>query len=134
MGDREPSCFLTEKIAGKKVFLVRLINPGVVNDGTRAGKKPSVSSSSLSFGTAVNRGGSPEHKRRNDKTKPHSMVDISQLPPVPSSVVGRSVSVADLLLARKLVKPLELSEVTMILEAYDVGEKTWKSLCQYSST
>ena len=48
------------------------------------------------------------------------------LPPVPSSIIPKSVSLADLLQARKLVKPPDNIPLKLILEAYDCHGKFWK--------
>ena len=52
---------------------------------------------------------------------------MSTLPPVPSSIIPKSVSIADLLQARKLVKPPDELPLKLVLEAYDCHGKFWKN-------
>ena len=53
-------------------------------------------------------------------------IETSRLKPVPSSAFPKSVCVADLLHAAKLVKPPDVTKMTLILESYDVSSKQWK--------
>ena len=52
----------------------------------------------------------------------------SPLPPVPSSCFSKPVSLADLLKARKLVKPKNQIICTLYLEKYNVAKKEWETL------
>eukprot|EP00112_Aurelia_sp_Birch-Aquarium-sp1_P006354 Seg17027.1 transcript_id=Seg17027.1/GoldUCD/mRNA.D3Y31 product="hypothetical protein" protein_id=Seg17027.1/GoldUCD/D3Y31 len=51
---------------------------------------------------------------------------LSHLPPVPSSAFPKSVSLADLLDARKLIEPPSVTRLKHDLSGYDVAEKMWK--------
>eukprot|EP00112_Aurelia_sp_Birch-Aquarium-sp1_P008581 Seg1949.5 transcript_id=Seg1949.5/GoldUCD/mRNA.D3Y31 product="Transient receptor potential cation channel subfamily M member 6" protein_id=Seg1949.5/GoldUCD/D3Y31 len=51
---------------------------------------------------------------------------LSHLPPVPSSAFPKSVSLADLLDARKLIEPPSVTRLKLDLSGYDVAEKMWK--------
>ena len=121
LSDRGPSCFLDEQIEGKKVFFVRFVTPA----------------SSLTLGRER---GAEKCTARYDVNRNSSLHSETGIPlqniscpqnnsssnflPVPSSFFPKSVSVADLLKARKLVKPDEKVEV-MVLESFDVSEQKW---------
>ena len=55
---------------------------------------------------------------------------LSSVPPsafAQSVAVAKSVSVADLLAAGKLVEPPDVSSVTLVLQSFDVTNKTWST-------
>ena len=49
------------------------------------------------------------------------------LPKVPSTAFSKSISVADLIAVGKLIEPPEVSNVTLVLQSYNVSEKSWKT-------
>ena len=107
LGDREPSCFSTEQIASKKVFFIRFVNPQAIKC---------------------------QHNDRfpySDKTKCNQSEPIpslsTQLPPVPSNIIVPSFSITDLMKARKLVKPPEEQEETLMLE-YSIEGRSWERM------
>ena len=138
LSDRGPSCYLTEEqIAGKKFYLVRFL-PNRPNNiampvDNRAKRVHSYGrdvaldskiSSPSSWGPSVS---TLSHSRN----VPHiSMMrpkeKLNHLPPVPSSAFPKSVSIADLLDARKLIEPPSVTRLKLDLSAYDVAEKMWK--------
>ena len=123
LGDKGPSCYLTEQIAGKKIFYVRFINPGV-NSKTAVCHTAANTNNINKRGivTARPKANVVNRSQQNRFSAPTSSI----LPPVPSSIIAKSVSVADLLMARKLVKPPNLLSLDLVLETYDCHGKFWK--------
>ena len=137
LSDRGPSCYLTEQIAGKKFYLVRFLpnRPNniampVDNRATRVhsyGRDVALDSkisSPSSWGPSVS---TLSHSRN----VPHIAMmrpkeKLSHLPPVPPSAFPKSVSIADLLDAGKLIEPPSVTRLKLDLSAYDVAEKMWK--------
>ena len=107
LSDKGPSCFATSQIVGKKVFFVRFVNPLL----DKQVKSP------LTLFRA--------HHSSPIKSKPSSP-SISS-----SSICPKSISIADLLKARKLIKPRESVEDTLTLESFHIHGKIWgkKNLC-----
>ena len=125
--DRGPSCYLTEQIVGKKFYYVRFVDPEKnsikpkkrIHDEVEESTEPSWAISKKF------RGSLPQHPYSAEASiSAHSK---ERLPPVPSSAFPKSVSVADLLLARKLVEAPSVSPVTLLLESYNVVEKKWET-------
>ena len=112
LGDRGPSCYLNEQISCKKVYFVRFVD---VADKI---KKTKTGNARMSLDLANNNVASASFTRNyNIKTSCHK--------PVPSYAFPKSVCVADLLHAAKLVKPPDVTQMTLILESYDVSSKQW---------
>ena len=115
LSDRGPSCFLTEQIQHKKSYLVRFINPddGIMRKQPKL--MPQMEGSSLGNISEFEK---PQERRHT------SLISLSQ-PQVPESAFPKSVSISDMLKARKLVKPPDAREVKLTLETYDVSESFW---------
>ena len=110
LSDRGPSCYLTEQIIGKKVYFIRFLDQKTKVCNRKEHERMDSAASSTpqtSFGKL------PQSR------------SITVLPSVPSTVFPKSASIADLLQARKLIKPPDVSLVTMLLENYSVSDKTW---------
>eukprot|EP00794_Sanderia_malayensis_P002045 gene2045-2324_t len=111
LSDRGPSCFPTEQIVGKKVYFVRFLDPA-----RRKAQKTG------------------EHSEKHEdgghetisKQPPLSFPASSVLPKAPSPLFPKTVSVADLLKARKLVDAPEVTSLSLVLENYNVCEKKWE--------
>ena len=121
LSDRGPSCFLDEQIEGKKVFFVRFVTPA---SSFTIGRERCAEKCTATYDVDRN---SSQHSETgtllgNDCSSQNSNPKAGL--PVPSSCFPKSVSVADLLKARKLVKPDERVEV-MVLESFDVGKQKW---------
>ena len=109
LSDMSPSCYLTEQIIGKKF---------------------------ISFDSWTKRQKSAKERERIENaassTSQTSLVKLSEsksltvLPSVPYTAFPKSVSVADLLQARKLIEPPDVSLVTTILKSYSVSDKKWE--------
>ena len=101
-------CFSTEQIAFKKDVFIRVVNPQAIKC---------------------------QHNDRfsySDKTKSNQSEPIrslsTQLPPVPSNTIVPSFSITDLMKAKKLVKPPEEQEETLMLQSYSTDGKTWERM------
>ena len=68
----------------------------------------------------------PGPARPRETMKPNDT--HTDLPAVPISAFSKSVSIADLLKACKLVQPLDESEVLLTLEAFDIVKSKWDKL------
>ena len=134
VGDRGPSCFLTEQIQGKKVFYVRFITsvprkPGSLEAVQR--KRKIVVDSDDEYDLVESRESCPGPVRPKETTKLNDT--HTGLPAVPVSAFPKSVSIADLLKARKLVQSPDESEVLLTLEAFDIVENKWENFSQVGS-
>ena len=110
LGDRGPSCYMTEQILHKKVYFVRFINP-------QRQSKAGSSNNEIVFKKPF---------RVSSKCSTSSMPMSSVLPPAPSSIVSpKSISIAELLKARKLVKPPDDYDCSLVLEEFIIGEQVW---------
>eukprot|EP00794_Sanderia_malayensis_P007665 gene7665-8501_t len=99
LSDRGPSCYLTEQITNKKVYFVRFISPDE-NKNTREAVDPLFEEVEDYKKSREVEDNSPSKKRFKATS-----LDSFSLPPVPSSAFPKSVSIGDLLKARKLVRP-----------------------------
>ena len=128
--DRGPSCNTTEQIQGKKVFYVRFVSP------TRA--KNSLHGhdtvyKSTATGKVFKCTGPKKYKVVSVVSSRKTGNALSSLPQVPSSSLPHSVSLADLLKARKLVKPKkQVTACALYLETYNVPKKQWQPLMESS--
>eukprot|EP00112_Aurelia_sp_Birch-Aquarium-sp1_P014185 Seg3046.1 transcript_id=Seg3046.1/GoldUCD/mRNA.D3Y31 product="Eukaryotic elongation factor 2 kinase" protein_id=Seg3046.1/GoldUCD/D3Y31 len=117
LSDRGPSCFLTEQVAGKKLYYVRFTDilcpaPSKVRKTTKIDAD-------------------------RDEIRVHSQdiaQEISSLPPVPPTAFRKSVSVATLLEARKLITPPDVTRTKLRLESFNVAEKKWVELPVFEVT
>jgi len=50
-----------------------------------------------------------------------------QLPQVSSTAFAKSVSIADLMHAAKLVKPPDVTQITLTLKSFDITAKRWET-------
>ena len=115
LSDRGPSCFLTEQIQQKKSYLVRFINP---DDGVMR-KQPKLMPQMV--GSSL---GNRSEFEKPQKRRHTSSFSLSQSQ-VPESTFPKSVSIGDILKARKLVKPPDTREVKLTLETFGVSESSW---------
>eukprot|EP00112_Aurelia_sp_Birch-Aquarium-sp1_P022386 Seg6290.2 transcript_id=Seg6290.2/GoldUCD/mRNA.D3Y31 product="Myosin heavy chain kinase B" protein_id=Seg6290.2/GoldUCD/D3Y31 len=72
-----------------------------------------------------------------DEVRVHSQgiaQEISSLPPVPPTAFPKSVSVATLLEARKLITPPDVTRTKLRLESFNVAEKKWVELPVFEFT
>ena len=119
LSDRSPSCFLTEQIEGK-VFFVRFVTPA---SSSTPGHDNVAIKNTVGYDVKRHYLHSETQSLLQNKSYSHDET-YSKLPPVPSTCFPKSVSVADLLKARKLNKPDEKVEV-MVLESFDVAKQKW---------
>eukprot|EP00794_Sanderia_malayensis_P001051 gene1051-379_t len=133
LSDRGPSCYLTEQIAGKKFYHVRFLPNNIaiptIDRAPRArsfGRDVALDSK-ISYPTVWRHSVSTLSHSKNVPHRPtiKSAEDLNQLPPVPSSAFPKSVSVADLLDARKLIEPPKVKRLKLDLGSYDVADKMW---------
>ena len=110
LSDRGPSCYLTEQIIGDKVYFIRFLDQKAKICNRKERERIENAASSTS------------HPSLGKLSESKS---ITVLPSVPYTAFPKSVSVADLLQARKLIEPPDVSLVTMILESYSVSDKKW---------
>ena len=109
--DRGPSCSTMEQVKGKKVYLIRFVQPiGTVPEVDfkpewREYKKHCMKSPAASSSSSVGA--------------------ITECIGETSVVSPKSVSVADLLKAGKLVKPLQQERVILHLEEFDIELRSW---------
>ena len=68
--------------------------------------------------------GSRSESEKPQKRRHTSSISLSH-PQVPESAFPKSVSISDILKARKLVKPPDTREVKLTLETFDVSESLW---------
>ena len=114
--DRGPSCTKDDQIYGKKVFLVRFLDakescvPVITGDLSQKMQNPhSVTT-----------------------CRPHSIgrltIKRSRINPrnVSSSAFPKTVSMADVVSARVLVKPKEENVHQLILESFDIRDQSWR--------
>ena len=111
--DRGPSYFLTEQVAGKKFYYVRftdILCPAQAPAKVRKTMKT-------------------DSERDEVRVQSQGMAqEISSLPPVPPTAFPKSVSVATLLEARKLITPPDVTRTKLRLESFNVAEKKWVEL------
>ena len=104
--DRGPSCVKDSQIAGKKVFVVRFLEPmnytrmEISNQRTVPSKKIKL-------------------------TTTQSLLRILKNTPPSSTTYPKSLSVADLLRAGRIVRPKEEIEALLVLEFFDIYKKQW---------
>ena len=111
--DRGPSCTTMDQIKGKKVYLIRLVPPSTTgpevdisytkHEWPKCKKQRTLPAANKSYSVGANA---------------HYIGETSAINP-------KSVSVADLLKAGKLVKPPQQERVTLHLEEFDVQERSW---------
>ena len=129
--DRGPSCTLDEHVIGKKVYLVRFMtSTGLPKlDGPNQhqnfefnaefNKKVS-RSSTITFGMP-SRSTFPKPKKHDDG----ETSSATSIPKQPKGIVTKSVTIADLLGAGKLIQPEVYDDVTLQLESFDIKNKIW---------
>ena len=125
LSGRGPSRFLSEQISGRKFYYDRFtaevgkqynpratrVNlPGGIDIGNQG------ATACMSFWNAML---DDEYKQ---SAKPGN---TSSLPQVPSTIIPKSVSVAALLPARKVVSPPNVARVILELGSYVVADKQW---------
>ena len=106
--DRGPSCYLMEHTIGKKGYVIRFRDQKICN--RKDDKRMEIAASctpEMSLGMLS------------------QSESITVLSSVPSTAFPKSVSIADLLQAQKLMEPPDAFLVTMLLESYSVSEKKW---------
>ena len=112
--DRGPSCSNLEQIKGKKVYLVRFLQPNQAR-----GKAD---------GYPLSQPGSPS-KRKHTLTKPHASTNTARTTTRQgqgtSAIFPHSVSIKDLLNAGKIIKPPQRR--TIDLEYFDISSSRWQS-------
>lgn len=116
LSDRGPSCFLTEQISGKKFYYVRFTMDASIRKPSRA---------SLGGELGSEGGGVHSNSTSYGNTTELSNATLNLLPPVPPTAFPKSVSVAVLLQAGKLVKPPNVTKIAIELESYLVAGKKW---------
>ena len=110
LSDRGPSCYLTEQTILEKVYFIRFLGQKakICNREERERIQNAASSTSQ-----------PSLGKLSESKS------IAVLPSVPYTAFPKSISDADLLQARKLIEPPNVSLVTMTLESYSVSDKKW---------
>ena len=121
LGDRGPSCYLTEQVANKKVYFVRFLEIGVAKESTEHQKDAfDTNCSQWQWQGQI-------YKRQNFASESRKDQVDYQLPQVPSTAFPKSVCIADLMHAAKLVKPPDVTQITLTLESYDITAKKWET-------
>ena len=128
--DRGPSCTLHEHVIGKKVYLVRFMtSTGVPKlDGPNqhqnfefnAEFNKKVSHSSTITFSMPSRSTFPKPKKHDGETSSATLIAKQ-----PKAIVTKSVTIADLLGAGKLIQPEVYDDVTLQLESFDIKSKIW---------
>ncbi len=123
LSDRGPSCFLTEQISGKKFYYVRFtMDVSSIGKPSRASLGGRFKMPSLELGSE---GGGVHSNSNSYGNAGPSTTNLNLLPPVPATAFPKSVSVAALLQAGKLVKPPNVTKISIELESYLVAAKKW---------
>eukprot|EP00794_Sanderia_malayensis_P013091 gene13089-14433_t len=131
LSDRGPSCYLTEQIAGKKFYHVRFLPNNIaiptIDRAPRArsfGRDVALDSK-ISYPTVWRHSVSTLSHSKNVPHRPtiKPADDLSHFPPVPSSAFPKSVSVADLLDARKLIEPPNVTRLKLDLSSIEVSKE-----------
>ena len=102
--DRGPSCVKDSQIAGKKVFVVRFLEP-MNYTGMEISNQHTVPSKKIKLTTT------------------QSLLRIPKNTPPSSTTYPKSLSVADLLRAGRTVRPKEEIEALLVLEFFDIYKK-----------
>ena len=121
--DHGPSCFLTKQITGKKFYMCRFLEqPEAEKKRPKGQSAPGVQSRAKLLDTTpasfVSTRGHGEFVKTTN----------ASFPSVTSTAFPKSVSVAGLLAASKLVEPPDLSPVSLVLESFNVSEKRWSTV------
>ena len=126
LSERGPSCFLTEQITGKKFYMVRFID---ADKNKARGQQSAPQAKAKSCGSMRDTVASVVNMERRAfvKTTGTGFAAYS-LPKMPSTAFSKSISVADLIAAGKLFEPQEVSNVTLVLQSYNVSEKSLKTV------
>ena len=128
--DRGPSCNTTEQIQGKKVFYVRFVSPARAKNSLHGHHTVYESTGTGELFTYT---GAPKDEAVGVVSSREASSTLSSLPQVPSSSIPNSVSLADLLKARKLVKPKkQVTTCALYLETYNIPKKQWQPLMESS--
>lgn len=118
--ERGPSCIEDDQIIGKKVLLVRFLATAKVStDYNNSQKCSDLHQRDLS---------SIYNKSRNAYSDSTSSIKRRKrivCSSINSSVFPKSVSIADVIKAGKLVKPKEEYTTDIVLESFDINEKKW---------
>ena len=125
LGDRGPSCYLTEQIVGKKVYFIRFLDP------TKRAKNSKGTQPQLETGKKKIMEGNESNMGLSSFIGRHPQTTVfpeTTFPKVPQTAFPKSVSIADLLQARKLIEAPDISTVTMVLESYNVYDKVWETV------
>eukprot|EP00112_Aurelia_sp_Birch-Aquarium-sp1_P023909 Seg732.11 transcript_id=Seg732.11/GoldUCD/mRNA.D3Y31 product="hypothetical protein" protein_id=Seg732.11/GoldUCD/D3Y31 len=127
LGDRGPSCYLTEQILGKKVYFIRFLDPtkrAKNSKGTQSQLETGRKKKIMEDNDESNVGVSSFRERHQQST----MFSDTTFPKVPQTAFPKSVSITDLLQARKLFEAPDISTVKMVLESYNVYDKVWETV------
>eukprot|EP00111_Clytia_hemisphaerica_P008671 TCONS_00025364-protein len=111
-----PSCDLDEQIVGKKVILIRFIQPSAVTTKITSQNLPSKNISSSVAGSSKSSNISKRRRVSNSK------MNIQQKTANPSQQFPRSISIGDVLKAGKLHQPEEKKSE---LEYFDIPSRIW---------
>lgn len=135
LGDRGPSCYLTEQITSKKKFYVRFIDNH--KHDKEHGKRNISIGSSLNIDTTAPLPlfSIPTNVNMHTPTSSRYRIqNCSSKPSFTKSVVMPSLSICDLLKARKLIKPRETEEWLVKPELFCLASKAWKPIQEINLT
>ena len=122
LSNQGPSCYKMEQIKGKKTYYIRFLPPNEISDRQRVSEEVAqqifCAQRQMGF-----------HIKKPD-TKSAGSVKMSQslnMAAVPTSSFPKSICVADLLKAGKLVKPSIQAVTRLHLETFDLNGQSWVS-------
>ena len=127
--ERAQFCFLTEQITGKKLYMVHFVDADKSKEKGQQSAPQAQQAKTKSCGSMSDTGVSVANRERSGFVKTTGTgLAADSTPKVPSTAIPKSFCVAHLIAAGKLMETLDVSNVTLIFQSYNVNDKSWNAV------